>query len=78
MNVKDVMTPHVLSVTPDESIFIAARLMLEKKISGLPVVDGRGNLVGIVSGRNGWSFFSALVGLRTNTFRSAAARFATS
>jgi len=49
MNVKDVMTPHVLSVTPDESIFVAARLMLQKKISGLPVVDGLGNLVGIVS-----------------------------
>ena len=49
MNVKDVMTPHVLAVTPDESIFVAARLMLQKKISGLPVVDGLGNLVGIVS-----------------------------
>jgi CBS domain-containing protein len=49
MNVKDVMTPGVLSVTPDESIFVAARLMLQKKISGLPVVDGHGKLVGIVS-----------------------------
>jgi CBS domain-containing protein len=49
MNVKDVMTAGVLSVTPDESIFVAARLMLQKKISGLPVVDGHGNLVGIVS-----------------------------
>jgi len=43
------MTPNVLSVTPDESVFVAARLMLQKKISGLPVVDGGGNLVGIVS-----------------------------
>ena len=49
MNVKDVMTLHVLSVTPDELVFVAARLMLQKKISGLPVVDGHGNLVGIVS-----------------------------
>jgi CBS domain-containing protein len=49
MDVKDVMTPHVLSVTPDESVFVAARLMLQKKISGLPVVDSHGNLVGIVS-----------------------------
>ena len=31
MNVKDVMTPHVLSVTPDELIFVAARPMLQKK-----------------------------------------------
>jgi CBS-domain-containing membrane protein len=49
MNVKEMMTPHVLSVTPDESVFVAARVMLQKKISGLPVVDGHGNLVGIVS-----------------------------
>ena len=49
MKAKDVMTPHVLTVTPDELVFVAARLMLREKISGLPVVDGLGNLVGIVS-----------------------------
>lgn len=49
MNVRDVMTPHVLSVAPDESIFVAAQLMLQKRISGLPVIDERGDLVGIVS-----------------------------
>jgi CBS domain-containing protein len=49
MKVKDVMTAHVLSVTPNDSIFVAARVMLQKKISGLPVVDGQGKLVGIVS-----------------------------
>jgi CBS domain-containing protein len=35
MNVRDVMTPHVASVSPDESVAVAARLMLQKKISGL-------------------------------------------
>src|SRR6516162_527081 len=49
MNVRDVMTPHVISVSPDESVTDAARLMLQKKISGLPVVDDRGNLVGVVT-----------------------------
>jgi CBS domain-containing protein len=43
MNVRDVMTQQVLSVTPDESVFVVARLMLQKKISGLAVVDGLGN-----------------------------------
>jgi CBS domain-containing protein len=52
MKVRDVMTPHVVSVTPDESVFVAARLMLQKKISGLPVVDGLGNLVGVVTEGN--------------------------
>jgi CBS domain-containing protein len=49
MNVKNVLTPLVLSVTPDESVFVAARLMLQNRISGLPVVDTLGNLVGIVT-----------------------------
>ena len=48
MNVKDVMSPHVVSVAPDESVLVAARLMLQKTISGLPVVDGLGNLVGLL------------------------------
>ncbi len=49
MKVRDVMTPHVVTVGSDESVLAASRLMLEKKISGLPVVDGKGKLVGIVS-----------------------------
>jgi CBS domain-containing protein len=49
MNAKDVMTPHVVSVAPDESVLAAARLMLQKKISGLPVVDDLANLVGVVT-----------------------------
>jgi CBS domain-containing protein len=49
MNVSDVMTPDVLSVSPDASVAAAVQLMLEKRISGLPVIDGHGNLVGIVT-----------------------------
>jgi CBS domain-containing protein len=49
MNVRDVMTPHVVSVTPDETVSVAAGLMLQKKISGIPVVDNLGNLVGVVT-----------------------------
>jgi CBS domain-containing protein len=32
-----------------KSVFVAARLMLQNRISGLPVVDDVGNLVGIVT-----------------------------
>src|SRR6516162_611238 len=49
MKAKDVMTPHVLSVAPDASISAAARLMLQNRISGLPVVDGSGKLVGMIT-----------------------------
>lgn len=49
MKVRDVMTWKVVSVEADATIMRAARLMLQNKISGLPVVDGSGNLVGIVT-----------------------------
>ena len=43
------MTRRVIAVTPDASIVDAAKLMLEHKISGLPVVDAARHVVGIVS-----------------------------
>jgi CBS domain-containing protein len=49
MRVRDVMTSPVLSVTPDTPVRDALRLMLDKRISGLPVVDEVGMLVGLVS-----------------------------
>jgi CBS domain-containing protein len=49
MKAADVMTTHVISVAPDESILKCVRLMLEYRISGLPVVDDKGSLVGIVT-----------------------------
>ena len=49
MQVKDVMTRNVISVPADETILKAAQLMLENRISGLPVVDARGNLVGVLT-----------------------------
>ena len=49
MQVRDVMTRNVISVKADESILSAARLMLQNRISGLPVLDASGGLVGIVT-----------------------------
>src|SRR3974390_384032 len=49
MQVRDVMTRNVISVAAGESILKAARIMLQNEISGLPVVDVAGNLVGIVT-----------------------------
>lgn len=49
MQVRDVMTRSVITVEPEESVLLAARLMLQHRISGLPVVNGKGTLVGIVT-----------------------------
>ena len=49
MLVQDVMSVPVVSVAPSTSIRDAARLMLMRRISGLPVVKTDGTIVGIVS-----------------------------
>jgi CBS domain-containing protein len=49
MKAADVMTTHVISVSPDDSILKCVRLMLEYRISGLPVIDAKGSLVGVVT-----------------------------
>jgi len=46
--VKDIMTSDVIFVTPEMEIVQAARLMLEKRVNGLPVVDSSGTVVGIL------------------------------
>lgn len=49
MRAYQIMTPRVATVKVDTPIAEAAELMLKKRISGLPVVDAAGKLVGIVS-----------------------------
>ena len=49
MQVRNVMTRNVISVKADDSIMTAAQLMLENRISGLPVVDADGAIIGIVT-----------------------------
>ncbi|MBW1675536.1 MAG: CBS domain-containing protein [Deltaproteobacteria bacterium] len=48
LSVKDIMTRDVIAVSPEMDIAHAARLLLEKSINGVPVVDGTGKLVGIL------------------------------
>ncbi|RXH18337.1 CBS domain-containing protein [Bradyrhizobium guangzhouense] len=49
MHAIHVMTRDVVAVTPHTTIEEAAKIMLQMHISGLPVIDDAGNLVGIVS-----------------------------
>ncbi len=48
MHAADVMTPDVVSATPETPLAELVRLMLDNRISALPIVDG-GRIVGIVS-----------------------------
>jgi CBS domain-containing protein len=47
--VKDYMTANLVTFKPDMNVMEAIRLLLENQISAGPVVDKRGNLVGMLS-----------------------------
>ncbi len=46
---KMIMTPNPITVGPDEGIEQAARILLDRRIDCLPVLDGRKRLVGIIT-----------------------------
>ena len=48
LKAKDIMTTDIISVSPEEEIAQAAKLLLEKRINGVPVVSETGELVGIL------------------------------
>jgi CBS domain-containing protein len=49
MQARDVMTKPVISIEADAPVMRAVRLMLQNRISGLPVIGSAGELVGIVT-----------------------------
>jgi CBS domain-containing protein len=49
LDVEKIMTPDPITVHPDQTVGEAARIMLENRISGLPVTDEEGCLVGIIT-----------------------------
>jgi CBS domain-containing protein len=51
LTVRDVMTPHAITVDPERTLGEVARLMVEQDIRALPVVDEGGALIGIVTHR---------------------------
>jgi len=48
-HVGDVMTTELFTVTPDDFVFEAIRLMGDKQIRRVPVIDNNGALVGIIA-----------------------------
>ena len=50
MDVERVMTRDVVSVGPDATLREVAKLLVERRVSGVPVVDAEGAVLGVVSG----------------------------
>lgn len=49
MSARDIMTTPVITVRPHTSVAEIAAILLERRISGVPVVDGDNRVVGMVS-----------------------------
>lgn len=49
LRAKDFMTKDVVAVRPEATVEELARLLIEHKISGVPVVDDKKHLIGIVT-----------------------------
>ena len=48
LTARDIMTTDLITLTPDIEITRAARILLDHRINGAPVVDDAGGLVGIL------------------------------
>jgi CBS domain-containing protein len=49
ITVRSIMQTHVVTIRPEASVRQLARLLADEEISGVPVVDGNCDLVGVVS-----------------------------
>ncbi len=52
VSVKSYMAANLVTFTPDMDVLRAIHLLIEKRISGAPVVDEHGNLLGMLSERD--------------------------
>ena len=52
IKVKDYMTASLTTFTPDMDVMDAVTRFIEKRISGAPVLDEHGNLIGIITERD--------------------------
>ncbi|MDD3582213.1 MAG: CBS and ACT domain-containing protein [Desulfobacca sp.] len=63
IKVREIMTKNPLTIGPDESVERAAVMMLENKVSGLPVVDEHQELVGIITQSDVFRAFVNITGI---------------
>jgi acetoin utilization protein AcuB len=63
IKVKEIMTKNPFTVHPDETVERAAVVMLEHKVSGLPVVNSKSELVGIITQSDVFRAFVNITGI---------------
>jgi len=71
MKIKDIMTKNVVFVRPDETVEFAAILMLENRISSLPVLNSNDKLVGIITQTDVFKVLISITGVYTGGIQFA-------
>ncbi len=69
LGVEKIMSAPVITVQPDTPLEEAARIMADRKIGGLPVLDEQENLVGIITESDLFKIFVELLGARSHGVR---------
>ncbi|HJW86731.1 MAG TPA: CBS domain-containing protein, partial [Candidatus Brocadiaceae bacterium] len=49
IRVSEVMTKNVVTISPDATMEDAAQIMIDKKVGGLPVVQEKSKLIGLIT-----------------------------
>ena len=49
LTVKDIMTANVISIHPEMSLFEAHEIIARSRLDGVPVIDGQGHVIGILT-----------------------------
>jgi len=63
LKVKDIMSKNVFAIGPEETVEKAAVKMLEHRISGLPVVNDKGRVVGVITQGDIFKVLISLTGI---------------
>ncbi len=69
LSVADLMIKNPITLHPDADVEVAARIIYEKKIGGMPVVDNDNKVVGIITVTDLLNAFINIMGLLTNSTR---------
>lgn len=60
---KDIMKSNPTTIRPDQTVEVAALKMLEHKVTGIPVVSDKGELVGIISQGDVFRVLTSITGI---------------
>jgi len=63
IKVKDLMTKNPITVPPEFTVEETARVLLDHKISGVPVVDSQGNVAGVITQTDIFRVLISLTGI---------------